>query len=79
MADIDDIWPIFEDGESTDSGMEDLVFGLWMGRLFGNGGYWPSEQERKCIFVAPESVDSPHPRICTVPTALAISCCKEPF
>ena len=79
MADIDDILPIFEDSESTDSEMEDLVFRLWMGRLFGNGGYWPSEQERKCIFVAPESVDSPHPRICIVPTALAISCCKESF
>ena len=79
MADIDDILPIFEDGESTDSGMEDLVFRLRMVDCFGNGGYWPSEQERKCIFVASESVDSPHPRICIVPAALAISCCKESF
>ena len=30
VADIDDILPIFEDGESTDTGMEDLVFRLWM-------------------------------------------------
>ena len=51
MADVDDILPIFEDGESTDSGMEDLVFRLWMVDCFGNGGYWPSEQERECIFV----------------------------